>query len=78
VHQSGPNRNCMQNFSSLSFRGEAVGVAQISVKGGGGGGYVYLVTFCAITNTKAHDASTKSEKNRFYGNPSAHISILEK
>jgi hypothetical protein len=30
------NRNCMQNFSSLAFKGEAVDVAQISVNGGGG------------------------------------------
>jgi hypothetical protein len=28
----------MQNFSSLAFKGEAVGVAQISVNGNGGGG----------------------------------------
>jgi hypothetical protein len=28
----------MQNFSSLAFKEEAVGVAQISVNGNGGGG----------------------------------------
>jgi hypothetical protein len=32
------NRNCMQNFSSVAFKEEAVGVAQISVNGNGGGG----------------------------------------
>jgi hypothetical protein len=37
VHQTGPNRYCMQNFSSLPLKGEAVGVAQISVNGIGGG-----------------------------------------
>jgi hypothetical protein len=28
----------MQNYSILAFKGEAVGVAQISVNGGDGGG----------------------------------------
>jgi hypothetical protein len=36
VHQTGPNHNCMQNFSFLAYKGEAVGVAQISVNGDGG------------------------------------------
>jgi hypothetical protein len=36
VHQVGPNRNYMQNCSSLACKEDAAGVVQISVHDGGG------------------------------------------
>jgi hypothetical protein len=37
MHQVGSNCNFPEIFSSLALKGEAVGVAQISPYGGGGG-----------------------------------------